>query len=338
VAILSYSKRKPNKTNKVLIINNRIDFDINQFTYINQELFDNEINNFEFKINANEYDFRLLNKINTNSLLLENILDLPRGIEIGGNSELIKSYGKFKILVGRDISRYQIDFNNTFIDFDYNDKSVFKDFSIYNQPKLLIQRIRNLSLKRRIIATYDESNYLCTNTLRIGILKDSKFDLKYILAIINSKLINYLFLKFFLNKDIYAYQLAKIPIKNVTKEIQSNLSEKTDFILNQKINFTLKKDKFLSRLIENLEVNNITKKIESFYESDFKNFISELNKQKINLSLIQQDEWSDYFKKYSEEILELLSNIHKTESEIDQIVYKLYGLTEEEIKIIEENS
>jgi hypothetical protein len=67
-------------------------------------------------------------------------------------------------------------------------------------------------LKERIIATIDLEEYLCTNTLRIGILKDFSFSLKYLLALINSKVINFVFLKYFLNKDIYAYQLEQIPI------------------------------------------------------------------------------------------------------------------------------
>jgi len=36
-------------------------------------------------------------------------------------------------------------------------------------------------------------------------------------------------------------------------------------------------------------------------------------------------------------ILELQSQINQTDREIDQLVYELYGLTEEEIKIVEES-
>jgi len=37
------------------------------------------------------------------------------------------------------------------------------------------------------------------------------------------------------------------------------------------------------------------KKLESFYQHDFKTLVAELKKQKINLSLLQQDEWEEYF-------------------------------------------
>jgi len=81
----------------------------------------------------------------------------------------------------------------------------------------------------------------------------------------------------------------------------------------------------------------ITKKLDAFYEHDFKTFVAELKKQKIKLSLTQQDEWEDYFNNYKTEINQIQAEINKTDKEIDQMVYKLYELTEEEIKIVEES-
>jgi len=68
---------------------------------------------------------------------------------------------------------------------------------------------------------------------------------------------------------------------------------------------------------------------------DFKTFISELKKQKIKLSLTQQDEWENYFDAYKKEINELQTQISQTDNEIDKMVYELYELTEEEILIVE---
>jgi two-component sensor histidine kinase len=64
-------------------------------------------------------------------------------------------------------------------------------------------------------------------------------------------------------------------------------------------------DKFLHRIKDNLKIGKLTKKIESFYESDFKEFLAELKKQRISMSLIQQDEREPYFKEYKEKILML---------------------------------
>jgi hypothetical protein len=44
----------------------------------------------------------------------------------------------------------------------------------------------------------------------------------------------------------------------------------------------------------------------------------------------------DYFNKKKEETNTLQSEIDRTDKEIDQVVYELYGLTEEEIRIVED--
>lgn len=220
VSILIFKTTQPTYS-KIKVFSNKINFLKGKFENIPQSQFDNQSLNYELKLNCTKQDFEIIDAIFNNNIPLKDILDLPRGIELGSNSEIIETEqtsNNQKLLVGKDIKKYQINFDHRYIVFNEYDKSNFKDLSIYHQPKLLIQRIRNLSLKERIIATIDQNNYLCTNTLRIGILKDSSYSLKYLLAVINSKLINYVFLKYFLNKDIYAYQLEQIPIVKVEKE------------------------------------------------------------------------------------------------------------------------
>ena len=85
------------------------------------------------------------------------------------------------------------------------------------------------------------------------------------------------------------------------------------------------------------KIEKISNRFDTFFSFDFKTFIVELKKQKIKLSLIQQDEWEEYFNAYKPEIYQLQYEIDKTDNEIDQMVYELYGLTEEEIKIAEES-
>jgi adenine-specific DNA-methyltransferase len=219
VAILIF-KTRSSKENIIKIFQDKNKFLQNEYELIEQEQFINEKLLFEFKLNCTKQDFILIDEIFKDKIPLSDILLLPRGIELGSNSDLIETAqnkNNLKLLVGRDIKRFQINFENRYIVFNETDKSNFKDKVIYTQEKLLIQRIRNLSLSQRIVSTIDKEGYLCTNTLRIGILKNNTFSLKFILGIINSKLINYVFLKYFLNKDIYAYQLEQIPIVKTNK-------------------------------------------------------------------------------------------------------------------------
>jgi type II restriction/modification system DNA methylase subunit YeeA len=60
-----------------------------------------------------------------------------------------------------------------------------------------------------------------------------------------------------------------------------------------------------------------------------------LAKKKVKLSLSQEAEWEDYFMEESKKALALKSQIDTTDKTIDAMVYELYGLTEEEIAIVE---
>ena len=207
--------------------------------------------------------------------------------------------------------------------------------------KLLIQRIRNLSLKRRIVATFDDNKYLCTNTLRIGILKNELFNLKYILSVINSNLINFLFLKQFLNKDIYSFQLQQIPIKEISLEEQQPFIVKADEMLSlnkelqevsEKFQRNLQREIIPPRLLEALP-----KKLQNWYELSFADFLKEISKIKGSrtLGLAEKADWEDYFLQEQQKAQFIKNTITQTDKEIDQMVYQLYGLTEEEIEIVE---
>jgi predicted transcriptional regulator len=98
-----------------------------------------------------------------------------------------------------------------------------------------------------------------------------------------------------------------------------------------------KRSRFLRRLTENFEGVKITTALLSFDQMEFKAFVAELKKQKIKLSLIQQDEWEDYFNQYREACNQLSAQITQTDNEIDQRVFDLYGLTQEEREIVLSN-
>lgn len=66
-------------------------------------------------------------------------------------------------------------------------------------------------------------------------------------------------------------------------------------------------------------------------------FLNELKNKEIELSLSHKAEWEAYFLAEQQKALEIQNKITTTDKEIDALVYKLYGLTEEEIRIVEES-
>ena len=95
-----------------------------------------------------------------------------------------------------------------------------------------------------------------------------------------------------------------------------------------------KRSQFLRRLSDNLEGVKITSALQTFDTMDFKGFVAELKKQKIKLTLSQQDEWEEYFNQRVAECQTLSAQIKATDNEIDNKVFDLYGLTEEERRIV----
>lgn len=119
------------------------------------------------------------------------------------------------IIFGKDISRYSQIIPQNFFNFD---TAVIiggtKNRQIQlHKPKIFIQAIRNLSLKRRIIATLDQESHCFIGTLNSVIINDSKYEPYYILALINSKLLNTYFTNRFTTISLTASTLGTLPIK-----------------------------------------------------------------------------------------------------------------------------
>ena len=66
--------------------------------------------------------------------------------------------------------------------------------------------------------------------------------------------------------------------------------------------------------------------------------VKDLNRKKIILTLAQELEWEPLFEQQRAAARDLQAQIAATDAEIDRMVYALYGLTEEEIAIVEGNT
>jgi hypothetical protein len=194
--------------------------------------------------------------------------------------------------------------------------------------------------------TYDTKN-LCHNTQSNTIIFDGEHKEKTLsyLTILNSKVLwfflaqtgNILRGGYFRFKTKY---LEPFHLPDLTspenKDIAESLSDFADTMLSLNSQLQDKRSRFLRRLSDNLEGVKITTALQTFDTMDFKGFVAELKKQKIKLSLSQQDEWEEYFNKRVAECRELSAQIKATDEEIDNRVFDLYGLTEEERKIVME--
>ena len=243
----------------------------------------------------------------------------------------------YKMIRGRNITRWSHPFNNEWI---------------WYQPTLICEKpggrprvLENFLVDRKIViqdiatqinATIDSEKYLCNDTINIIYSLKSEFSFEYILCILNSKLVNFWFKKLFpAGLHIKTNQMEQIPIPTVPIESQQPFISLADTMLSLHKQLLEKRARFLHRLSENFEGVKITSALQTFDQMDFKAFVGELKKQKIKLSLAEQDEWEDYFNQYRNDCQQLSEQITGTDREIDLRVYQLYGLTYDEVKTID---
>ncbi len=198
----------------------------------------------------------------------------------------------------------------------------------FAKPKIMYQAFQ---VKPCFI--YDEQGFYSNNSMWFIPTQS-----KSLLAILNSKMGWWLITKF-CSQIQNGYQLiwkyfGQIPIPAVNND--SLLSSLADTMLSLNADLQQKRSRFLRRLHENFEGVKITGALETFDTLQFADFLKELKKQKIKLTLPQQDEWEDYFGQYKSECNSFSEKIAETDRKIDGMVYELYGLTEEEIKVVGE--
>lgn len=201
------------------------------------------------------------------------------------------------------------------------------------KPHIVIQRFRKWMV-RQIIWTLIDTDIINNDWLSNFIIKDENYDIKYLLPLLNSRLLDFWFQQYYKDTNVRPTDLNMIPIKDISLSEQKTFIEKANFMLDKNKELQEKVNKFIKRLNSSFEIEKLSKKLETFYDLEFSDFVKELKKKKVELSLKDQDEWEEYFDSYKKEILELKSEIDACDNEIDEMVFELYGLSEDERSVV----
>ena len=237
---------------------------------------------------------------------------------------------------GANVFRYQFSKYNQYFNFiDDNIKSG-GDYKVYEKERIVVRQIG----KTPIIG-YCGANILTSNTIYNIFSTTDEFDLKYLFTLLNSKLLKkYWEYKYNDNKNLFpkikGYQLDDLPLVNISLEKQQPFIEKADKMLSLNKELQDLSQKFQRMLLRKFDLEKLSTKLQEWYLLDFSDFIKELKRLKVKLSLSQESEWEEYFLEEKSKAIAIDSEIKNTDKEIDSMVYRLYDLTDEEIKIIEE--
>jgi len=363
---------------KEVTITNKVDVSLSQgkeFRFSHQRKQDDFKNNegYEFKVFSDETSVELTNKLKKNSEILDNLVLIKAGLQAyeknkGEPKQTVddvknRPYDfnyKFdenthKYLEGKDVGRYFTNWSGQYLQYGKVLASP-RTINLFNGDKIIIREITG-KFPNSIISTYNDKFYLY-NRSNIGIIKrDGKnISLKYIVTILNSKLIAYYFVKNTAKSvrkmfpKIILNDLRKFPIKKISKEQQQPFIAKADTILGLNESFINLSNKLQTYLAQKFHLEKLSKKLQNWHELDFGDFIKELNKAiKTNNKLRAKEdleaiptltkkdefEWLDLFEENKQKVQTLQTQIKQTDAAINKMVYELYGLTEDEIKIVE---
>lgn len=265
--------------NEVTVLTQVHDFSLRLFdtSIVHQNQFLKNIS-YAFNIFGNNVVCRILQEIEHNCYHLGNICSyISPGIDGDKNkyvSDNMASEQYKPLLYGKNIKRYAIQFDDNYILYDKKLLNRSRNEIIYLTPKIITQRISGGT--KPIIATIDYNQFYTFNSVNNIILKDKTIGLKNVVALLNSNILNWYYANNFSNNstltvNISKTYLEKLPIPEISKEIENQLNDLVNMIMEKK----------------SIDSNTDTS---------------------------------------------------KEEQEIDLIVYKLYGLTYDEVKVVDSDT
>ncbi len=282
----------PVKNHRIEVVDNKVAGTVQEeiSNYISQDVcFYNPSHVIDIFVNSSMRS--LVNKMDDISIQLGTIVDVLNGIatykDMEGILDSLQDVNSKPILFGKDISRYHFKYSGKYVNYIREKLLRARNEKIFlASQKLIMQRIGGI-----LITAYDDQQYYTFNSVNNLILKDGvKYNLKYILGIINSKLMRLSYITRFTNKSSLTVNISKtfldqLPIRTIKFLDPSDRAGHDRMVV----------------LVDQM---------------------LELHKQ---LASARTDHDKTAIQR----------QIDATDRQIDQLVYELYGLTEEEIKIVE---
>jgi adenine-specific DNA-methyltransferase len=245
-----------------------VDFEGFEVNEIEQKKFETKAG-FIFNLSTNEEKESLISKL-SQLAPIKNLFKVVYGIKTGDNERFISKEKtgsqnwKKCASSAKNIRRFTIEWQGDYLNV-CDDLAGLNNIN-YEQPKILIQYIRKLSMPIRLVCAFDQQGeYYPLNNFSF-IISEKDYSLKVLLGILNSRLMNWYFTNCFVDYNIKPKYIEQLPFP------------------------------------------------ENAYSSELEAVITEI----ISLKIDDRN-----------------ASTSALETQIDQLVYHLYGLTEEEIGIVE---
>lgn len=200
-------------------------------------------NGYKISVKGNDIIEKIFSEKNK-FLKISDVLDFYNGIATGPDKEKYFSFKKINqnykpLLMGNNIGYYRIEDEGRYINYDRAKLHRAREEKIFlAAEKIVMQRIRNLRLDRRLVCSLDTNRFYTFNSVNNLLLKSgSVYNIKYLLALLNSSLFNYLIKQQSLNTNITLSDLELLPFKKIDfankaqKIIHDSIATIVDYVL-----------------------------------------------------------------------------------------------------------
>ena len=213
---------KINKDHQIIIQEGVFNGGITE-TKIPQSLFESTPDNI-FNIHFSDLSTKIIQKIDSldNKYLKDNTL-FVLGIVTGDNKKylslkkLSKDYEP--IVVGKDLRKFQIDFGGNYFIYDKKVLQQIAPRDYYERPEKLIYKF----IGKNLVFVYDNKKRFSLNNANAIVPNIPSLNMKYILGVLNSDLLQFYYAKLFFTIRVLRSNLERLPIFNATKAQQEKI-------------------------------------------------------------------------------------------------------------------
>ena len=191
---------------------------------------------FSFSMNDEEYSVyeKLLN--NRNKLYLKDNAIFALGLVTGNNKKYITNTKNNKneiVLKGSDIDKYRITQPKSYIEYTPEKLQQVAPTEYYRAKEKLLYKF----ISKKLVFAYDNKQTLSLNSCNILIPKLNGYDIKYIMAILNSRIAQFIYEKKYNSIKVLRSHIEGIPIPVCDKENQTKIIKIVDKILANNNNY-----------------------------------------------------------------------------------------------------
>lgn len=201
----------------------------------------------------------------------------------------------------------------------------YKEFS---KPKIMYPNMTSV-----FPFLYDESGFLSNDKSFIITAQDESVSLLFLTALFNSSLAK---LWIWYNcpelqggtREIRKVFFEHFPVPHANKNqisVMEQLAIRRAQLTSDLQGATLKFQRAIQR---NFTLESLSNNLQNWYSLSYPDFVKELRKKKVKLSLSKEAEWEDYFLEESGKANMIKTQIGEVDQDIDRIVYELYGVEE----------